>query len=83
MSKEYPKVEYKSIPLFKDVTEDEWNDWRWQLRNGIRDVETLEQVIELTDVERENLPKTLQKFRMAITPYYAALMDRSDPRSLL
>jgi lysine 2,3-aminomutase len=80
MSKEYPKVEYKSIPLFKDVTEDEWNDWRWQLRNGIRDVETLEQVIELTDVERENLPKTLQKFRMAITPYYAALMDRSDPR---
>jgi lysine 2,3-aminomutase len=80
MSKVYPKVEYRSIPLFRDVAEDEWSDWHWQLRNAIRDVETLEQVIELTDVERENLPKTLQKFRMAITPYYAALMDRDDPR---
>jgi lysine 2,3-aminomutase len=80
MSKVYRRVEYRSIPLFKDVTEAQWNDWHWQICNAIRDVETLEQVIELTDEDRENLPKTLEKFRMAITPYYAALMDRSYPR---
>jgi lysine 2,3-aminomutase len=76
MKHEYIKVEYKHIPLFKDVTEEEWNDWKWQLRNAIRDIPTLEKVIELTDEEKENLSKTLDKFKMAITPYYAALMDK-------
>jgi len=75
----YNPVDYRSIDLFKDVTPEQWNDWRWQMRNGIRDVETLEKVIPLTDTEREHLRKCLGKFTMEITPYYAALMDRNDP----
>lgn len=73
----YPKVEYKNIPLFKDVTEEQWNDWRWQMRNNIKDIDTLEKVLPIDEKERENLKKCLEKFRMAITPYYAALMDKS------
>lgn len=76
MKHEYKKVEYKHIPLFKDVKEEEWNDWKWQLRHAIRDIPTLEKVIELNEEEKENLSKTLEKFKMAITPYYAALMDK-------
>ncbi len=75
----YNPVDYRSIDLFKDVTPEQWNDWRWQIRNGIRDIETLEKVIPLTDTEREHLRKCLGKFTMEITPYYAALMDRNDP----
>lgn len=78
MKHEYKKVEYKNIALFKDVTEEQWNDWKWQLRNAIRDIPTLEKVIKLNDEEKENLSKTLEKFKMAITPYYAALMDKED-----
>jgi len=75
----YNPVDWRSIDLFKDVTPEQWNDWRWQIRNGIRDIETLEKVIPLTDTEREHLRKCLGKFTMEITPYYAALMDRNDP----
>ncbi len=75
----YNPVDYRSIDLFKDVTPEQWNDWRWQIRNGIRDIETLEKVIPLTNTEREHLRKCLGKFTMEITPYYAALMDRNDP----
>lgn len=75
----YNSVDWRSIDLFKDVTPEQWNDWRWQMRNGIRDIETLEKVILLTDTEREHLRKCLGKFTMEITPYYAALMDRNDP----
>ncbi|MFO7674211.1 MAG: lysine 2,3-aminomutase [Lutibacter sp.] len=78
MKKEYKKVAYKHIPLFKDISQEDWNDWRWQLRHAIRDIPTLEKVIILTDEEKENLSKTLKKFKMAITPYYAALMDKED-----
>ncbi len=75
----YASVDWRSIDLFKDVTAEQWNDWRWQLQNGIRDIPTLEKVIALTDKEREQLKKCLKKFTMEITPYYAALMDREDP----
>jgi lysine 2,3-aminomutase len=75
----YNSVDWRSIDLFKNVTAEEWNDWRWQLKNGIRDIATLEKVIALTDKEREQLKKCLKKFTMEITPYYAALMDHNDP----
>jgi len=75
----YETVDWRSIDLFRDVTPEQWNDWRWQLKNAIHDVETLEKVITLTDQEREHLRECLGKFTMAITPYYAALMDRNDP----
>lgn len=74
----YDSVDWRKTDLFKSVTEEQWNDWRWQLKNGIRDIETLEKVIELTDEERANLRKCLGKFTMEITPYYAALMDHKD-----
>ncbi len=75
----FKKVDWRTIDLFKDVTEEDWNDWHWQMRNGIHDIPTLEKVIDLTDTEREQLKKCLTKFTMEITPYYAALMDRHDP----
>jgi len=75
----YPSVNWRAIDLFKDVTPEQWNDWRWQLKNGIRDIPTLEKVIALTDKERDQLKKCLKKFTMEITPYYAALMDHTDP----
>ncbi len=78
MGKNYTAVEYKTIPLFKDIGDEEWNDWEWHLRNAIRSVEDLEKVVKITDEERTELKKSLTKFRMAITPYYAALMDKTD-----
>lgn len=70
---------FKEIPLWKDVTEDEWQDWRWQLSNRIMSLEQLEQIINLTDQEREGIKHSLKFLRMAITPYYASLMDPDDP----
>lgn len=69
---------YKEIELYKDVTEEEWNDWQWQVRNRIQDVETLGKIIEVTEEEKEDIGKVLSKFRMGITPYYASLMDPKD-----
>ena len=71
---------YKDIPLWKDVTEEEWNDWKWQVRNRITDVDTLKQVIDLTFEEEEGVKNTIKTLRMAITPYYASLMDKDNPK---
>ncbi len=75
--KQYSKVRYDDCPLFAGVPAEQWNDWRWQLRNVIRDVDTLGRVVELSDERKAGIERCLQRFRMAITPYYAALMDRT------
>ena len=69
------KNSYKNMSIWKNVSEEQWNDWRWQISNRITTLEELEQVINLTDEEREGVKKALKYLRMAITPYYATLMD--------
>lgn len=70
---------YRSIPLWEDVDEAQWNDWHWQLANRVTTVNELSQIINLTDEEKEIIEKSLNTLRMAITPYYASLMDPTDP----
>lgn len=70
---------YKDIEIWKDVTEEQWNDWHWQVKNRITDVETLKKVINITSQEEKDINEVLKKFRMGITPYYASLMDPDDP----
>jgi lysine 2,3-aminomutase len=70
---------YKDIPLWKDVSPKQWADWKWQVRNRITDVDTLAKVINLTPEEREEIANSTKYLRMAITPYYASLMDPDDP----
>lgn len=71
---------YKDIELWKNVSEEEWNDWKWQVKNRINTVEELKEIINLTSEEEKNISETLKKFRMGITPYYASLMDKDDPK---
>ncbi len=62
-----------------DVPDALWHDWRWQQRNRVRTAAELEGLIRLTDDERRAIAATEGEFRMAITPYYASLMDPNDP----
>ncbi|MCL2834244.1 MAG: lysine 2,3-aminomutase [Treponema sp.] len=57
----------------------EWADWKWQFRNRITTAEALSKVISLNEKEQEEITVSLRRFRMAITPYYASLMDPCDP----
>lgn len=68
----------KIIKLLK-ATEEEWHDWHWQMKNMIRDVETLAQIINLTSEEFKQIKDVEKELRWGISPYYASLMDRDDP----
>ena len=43
---------WKDIPLFQDVTEEQWKDWHWQVANRLTTVEDINKVINLTDKEK-------------------------------
>jgi lysine 2,3-aminomutase len=60
------------------VTDKEWNDWRWQLRNRIRTLEQLRRCVVLADDELQALERGGAMLPFAITPYYLSLVDRVD-----
>ena len=68
----------KDIPRFKDVSDADWNDYKWQLRNRLTTTEDFESVLNLTDAQRKDLDACMGKFRVSVTPYYASLMDPDD-----
>ncbi|MBU5592359.1 lysine 2,3-aminomutase [Clostridium sp. MSJ-4] len=69
----------RRFELFKDIPDDLWNDWKWQLKNRIETLEDLKKYIPLTQEEEEGVKKCLGTLRMAITPYYLSLIDPNDP----
>jgi lysine 2,3-aminomutase len=64
--------------VWGDVSDEKWNDWRWQLSHRLNSLEELARVIDLTDEEKEGLSAP-DKFRVDITPYFATLIDPQDP----
>ena len=65
--------------LFSEIPAEQWNDWKWQVKNRIETLDQLKQYVTLTDEEEEGINQCLTTFRMAITPYYLSLIDLNDP----
>lgn len=65
--------------LFPQVTDEQWNDWHWQVKNRIETLDQLKQYITLTEEEQEGVRVALKTLRMAITPYYLSLIDPNNP----
>ncbi|MFZ2287129.1 MAG: KamA family radical SAM protein [Bacteroidales bacterium] len=80
----YHPRNHKTIELWKDVTDEQWNDPSWQKKNSIRSVDQLKKVIRLSDHQEKEIRRTINALRndgkepLRITPYYASLM-REDP----
>jgi lysine 2,3-aminomutase len=68
----------RRAPIWADVPDEQWNDWRWQLSHRVNELAEIEQILNLTDSEREGL-SVPDRFRVDITPYFMSLIDPDDP----
>ena len=68
----------KRAPIYADIPDEQWTNWRWQLSNRLNDIEEIEKVIHLTENERKAL-STPGIFRVDVTPYFISLIDPDDP----
>ena len=64
--------------LWGNVSEKEWNDWRWQLRHRITSLEQMKEIINLTAEEIEGIKYSRGRLALAVTPYFASLMDPTN-----
>jgi lysine 2,3-aminomutase len=77
-AKSAAEEEYQLNP-WKDATDEEWEDWRWQLRNRVTKAEQLKLLLNLNDEEVAAIDVSKGRMATAITPYFATLMSRTDP----
>ena len=71
--------DYQQLALFKDVNPLDWEDWRWQMKNRVTKLDQISQFVNLTPEEQEGIKNSRGRMAMAITPYWAALLDPNDP----
>ena len=64
--------------FFPDTTDADWHDWRWQLRHRFRNENDLCRIMQLSAQETLALRGAAGALPLAITPYYASLLDPDD-----
>jgi lysine 2,3-aminomutase len=68
---------------FPEVSNRDWNDWRWQSRHRLRTLAQLEKMLRLSDEEREALVQGGTMLPVGISPYYMSLLNADDPHQPL
>lgn len=67
------------LQLF-NASEDDWNNWSWQMKNRISSVDVLKKLLPLGPLETEEIQQLTQRFRWGLSPYYLSLIDFENHR---
>ncbi len=77
---EEPPGTSRRHPVWQDVPQEQWDDWRWQMQNAIRTTSQLAEFFPLAGQELQDLESLEEKYKLAIPPYYFSLINLDDPR---
>src|SRR3954452_22120815 len=79
IEEEEPPGKPRRHPLWRNVPDKQWNDWRWQSQNAIRSVRQLRDLLPFTSEELEAIGSLEAEYKLAIPPYYFSLIDTDHP----
>ena len=65
--------------LQESYNPEHWNNWRWQMRHRLTKLEQFQRLLRLTCAEQQGLLIAPEKLAVAVTPYFASLLDPEDP----
>ncbi|HAA89163.1 MAG: L-lysine 2,3-aminomutase KamA [Thermoanaerobacterales bacterium 50_218] len=73
LAEQYEEAKRRILEEFQ-ASEEDWQDWHWQLRHRVTDVETLARLVPLSKEEKEEIAEVSRHLRWALSPYYLALV---------
>jgi lysine 2,3-aminomutase len=79
IEEEEPPGKSRRHPLWRDVPDHLWDDWRWQSQNAIRSVRQLRGLLSFSPQELEAIGSLETEYKTAIPPYYFSLINPDDP----
>ena len=68
----------KKMLEYFNATEDDWENWRWQMAHRITDVKTLADLFGFSAKRCAQIEGIGRLYRWAVSPYFASLMDSND-----
>jgi lysine 2,3-aminomutase len=71
------RIEFKPAPKPDHISEENWRDWRWQLKSQPASAADFSFYFDLSESEREALHSANRLFKVQSTPYYASIAHRS------
>ncbi len=78
---EPPSIDNPTIKekYFSNISEKDWNDWKWQFRHRITKVKELTMYIPLSPRQQSEIELVISKYPFSVTPYYLSLIHPEDP----
>src|SRR5438876_11012849 len=76
---EEPPSRPRRHPVWQQVPDHQWDDWRWQSQNAIRSVRQLRELLPFAPADLEVMGELEAEYKLAIPPYYFSLIDVDDP----
>ncbi|MCX6357890.1 MAG: KamA family radical SAM protein, partial [Candidatus Aureabacteria bacterium] len=65
--------------LWKEVTDADWHNWKWQARHRVCTLDELSRAVRLTPEEEAGIRREGDRLPMAITPHFLSLIDPENP----
>ncbi|MFO8072702.1 MAG: KamA family radical SAM protein [Polyangia bacterium] len=60
-------------------TDEDWRNWHWQVRHVGRNLETLHELVQLSEKEKSNISRACENhLPFGVTPFYLSLMDGEE-----
>ena len=63
---------------WSNISDEDWSDWRWQMKNRLSKKEDIEQYLSLTNEEMVGFKISESKLLVSITPHFFNLIDTED-----
>lgn len=75
------RIKYQRDKILKklNATQEQWDNYKWQLQNRFDRVEDISEIIGLSPGEKEKIAAVGKVYRFAISPYYLSLIDHENP----
>jgi len=58
------------LAFFKDIPDEKWNDWKWQISNNLSDLKSFEKITRLSDKEKKGFLKSTF-ISTSVSPFYS------------
>lgn len=86
-NKEFISISDESADFYStqypETSVEQWQDWKWQIRNSISTKHQLRSALGLKEAEADFFDNPLHSLPLRITPHYASLINRSKHNSQL
>jgi len=70
---------FREVRVPEGVAASDWSSFVWQMRHRVRSAQELGRYVRLSRDEERAVAALAGRFQFVITPYYASLMDASNP----